>query len=79
MFDSNIVKSNCNDKFFKKKLKTLGVDLQGISEHLPCSIEAVDHIGELVIHGQSKLKQELLNANEIPASERKLIDMAYLA
>ena len=51
----------------------------GLSEHLPCSIEAIDHINEIFIEGKSKLKEEVRHAQRIPANQRKIIDKNYLA
>jgi hypothetical protein len=50
------------DTTFSKKIKKEGIDLPGVSEHLPCSIEAVDHLHEIFIEGKNKLDQEVRHA-----------------
>lgn len=54
------------------------VDDETLKEHLPCSLEAVDHLGELYVEGYCKLTSELRAAQRIPESERRLISMDYL-
>tara|TARA_B110000285_G_scaffold212297_1_gene255716 strand:- start:264 stop:509 length:246 start_codon:yes stop_codon:yes gene_type:complete len=49
-------------KFFKKRLKDNQVD---ILEKLPCSFWGVDDIGEMVVEGTNKLRQEMLHAQSI--------------
>lgn len=46
---------NCRNTTFSKKAKKEGFDLVGVSEHLPCSLEAVDHLQEMFIEGKNKL------------------------
>lgn len=71
--------ADCNNKSFIKKVKMEGLDLLGVTEHLPCSLEAVDHLQEIYIEGKSKLDQEVRYAQSIPANQRKIIDKNYLA
>ena len=73
------VNDDCRDKIFQKKIKKEGFDLPGVSQILPCSIEAVDHLHEIFIEGKSKLDQEVRHAQSIPANQRKIIDKNYLA
>ena len=53
---------NCRDTTFSKKAKKEGYDLVGVTEHLPCSLEAVDNLHEIFIEGKSKLDQEVKHA-----------------
>jgi hypothetical protein len=48
-------KQNSFHKNFLKKAKKEYFDLIGLKEILPCSLEAVDHLGELYIEGRNKL------------------------
>jgi hypothetical protein len=76
---ASVNNSSCEDRNFIKRAKKEGHDLVSLSEHLPCSLEAVDHIQEIYIEGKSKLKEEIMFAQSIPSNQRKIIDRNYLA
>ena len=46
-------------KNFMKKAKKEHLDLIGFKEILPCSIEAVDNCGEMMVEGKNKLVEEV--------------------
>ena len=77
--ESNMTaKQNTFHKNFYKKAKKEHLDLIGFKEILPCSLEAVDHCGELYIEGKNKLIEEIRHASNIPSSRRKIIDSNYI-
>ena len=53
-----------------KKAKKEHLDLIGLKEILPCSIEAVDNCGELIVEGKNKLIDEIKYAQSIPSNRR---------
>ena len=48
-------KKKRQSEYFKRKLIEKNID---VIEKLPCSFEAVEEIGEIMIHGESKLDSE---------------------
>ncbi len=46
-------------KNFMKKAKKEHLDLIGFKEILPCSLEAVDNCGEMIVEGKNKLLDEI--------------------
>ena len=62
----------------RERAKVDWIDDETFKEYLPCSLEAVDHLGELYIEGKCKLTSELKAAKRIPESERRLISFDYL-
>ena len=65
-------------KQFQKKAKLANLDIGGIQEMLPCSLEAVDNLDTLYVAGTSKLEQEREYAQSIPPGERRLISREFL-
>ena len=64
---------------FRDRMKKEHIDIEELKRRLPCSLEAVDYLGEIYIEGTSKLESELASARRIPESKRKLIDANFLA
>ena len=62
----------------RARAKEEGLDDQMLRERLPCSLEAVDHLGEMIIEGKCKLTSELRAAQRVPAPERRMISLDYL-
>ena len=46
-------------RMLKNRAIEAKIDDDIIKEHLPCSLEALDHLGELYVEGESKLTSEL--------------------
>lgn len=46
-------------RMLKEKAREANIDDDVLKEHLPCSLEALDHLGELYLEGTSKLAAEL--------------------
>ena len=61
-----------------RKAKEENISLKGIKELIPCSLEAVDHLDDLMVSGSNKLDAEIMYAQSIPAHHRRLIDKDYL-
>ena len=66
-------KKKRQSEYFKQKLITENID---ILSKLPCAIEAVEEIGDMMIHGESKLDSEYKHAESIP--NRKMINKDML-
>lgn len=66
-------------RMFRDRMKKERIDIEELKRRLPCSLEAVDYLGEIYIEGTSKLESELASARRIPESRRKLIDANFLA
>lgn len=65
-------------RMLRQRAQQDNIDDEALKQHLPCSLEAVDHLGELYVEGHCKLTSELRAAQRIPESERRLISMDYL-
>lgn len=65
-------------RMLKSRAIEAKIDDDIIKEHLPCSLEAFDHLGELYVEGESKLTSELRAAQRVPESQRRIISMDYL-
>lgn len=63
---------------FRRRMKKEFVELDELKHRLPCSLEAVDFLDEMVIEGSSKLEAEIKAARRVPAAQRQLIDKSYL-
>jgi hypothetical protein len=48
--------------------------VETLKSRLPCSLEAVDHLDEIYVEGQSVLASEIRSAISIPEYERRIID-----
>ena len=59
--DKSTIQKNMN-KILSKRAQEEDIEVDEIKEILPCSIEALDHMDELFLEGQSKLVSELKHA-----------------
>ena len=44
---------------FERRMKKELIELDEVKKRLPCSLEAVDHLDEMVIEGKNKLLDEV--------------------
>ena len=63
---------------FKNRMKEELVELEELKQRLPCSLEAVDYLGEIFVEGTNKLQAEIESARRIPEHQRALINKNYL-
>jgi hypothetical protein len=62
-------KKKRQSEYFKKKLIEMNIN---VVEKLPCSFEALEEAGDMIVVGESKLEKEYTFAASVP--NRKVID-----
>lgn len=63
---------------FQKELKKQEIDILGIQELIPCSIDAIDNLEDIYLEGRNILKNEVNCAKNIPESHRRLLDKSAI-
>ena len=51
---------------FQKELKKEEIDMAGIQELIPCSIDAIDNLEDIYLEGRNILQNEVNAAKNIP-------------
>lgn len=73
--DSNEKKVSRKQKsmatYFKKQVQEKKVNIE---KKVPCSLPFVEHLNEMIVKGQSKLKEEYKHAHSIPEESRIIIN-----
>ena len=59
---------------FQKELKKEEIDMAGIQELIPCSIDAIDNLEDIYLEGRNILQNEVNAAKNIPETQRRLLD-----
>ena len=49
-----------------KRVKELGIGIEELKAHIPCSLEAIDYSDNLYIQGKSVITKEIAHAIKIP-------------
>ena len=57
--------------YFKRKVTEKRINIE---KKVPCSLPFVENCNEMVVHGQSKLKEEYRHASSIPEDNRIIIN-----
>jgi hypothetical protein len=61
-------------RFLKQELKKKNISIADLTQMIPCSLEALDHLNELYVEGVSKFDQELMQAKSLPEKGRRLVN-----